>query len=135
MTGFLLLLLRALVLAVDPADVVFHVVHAGEDPGTFFTVWASPFALDAGAVLSLVAGAVLFAGEAARERLIGGFCAARCRGLALGAAVHTAEQMLAVPVVVLAQVAAAGEGRARRAAWIGAAPGLCAAGGRAGRGR
>jgi hypothetical protein len=130
--SLLLLLLRALTLAVDPADVVFHVVHAGEDSGTFFTVWAAPFALDAGAVLGLVPCAVLLAGEAASERLVGGFGATRCRALALGTAVHAAEQMLAVPVVVLAQVTAAGEGRARCATWEGAAPGLCAAAAAAG---
>ena len=114
----------SLTLVVNAPDVVLHVVHAGEDAGALFAIGAVPLALDAWVVLGLVTGAVFLAGEAACQGLVGGLCACGRGGLALRAVVDPAEEVLAVAVVVLAQIAAAGEGCARCATGIRAAPGL-----------
>ena len=90
-------------LPMNAPDMVLHVVDPAEDPLT-----AVPFAVDARVVLRLVAGAILLAAEAA----LGG----------LGAVFVAAEEVLAVPLVVLAQIAAASEVCAGGAAGEGASP-------------
>ena len=111
----------------DSPHVVLHVVHPAKDAPALFAAGAPPLALDARVVLGFVAGAVLFGGEAAAEGAVGG---ARGRGgLGLRAAVDAAEEVFGVAVVVLAKVAAACEGGAGGAAWVGAAPGGLGGGG------
>jgi hypothetical protein len=59
-----------LTFVVNPANMIFHVVHAGEDAAAFLPFRPSPFALDAWIVLGFVPSAVLFAGEPAGQRLV-----------------------------------------------------------------
>lgn len=87
---------------VNPSDVVFHVVHSREDASALFAICSSPFAFDAGAVLGLVPGPVLFAGESSGERLVYRFSAGRCSSFALRTSINTAKKVFAVPVVVFA---------------------------------
>lgn len=95
---------RPALLVMYPPHVVPHIVHPAEDARASF-----PAAVDAGVVLGFVTAAVLAAGEAA--------------GRGLGAAGVPAEEVSAVALVVLAQVAATVEDGFGAAARVGAAPG------------
>lgn len=83
---------------------IFHVVDPTKNAATTF-----PFAENTGVVLCFVPCSVLLAGEATFGRLRTTFVAT--------------EEMLAVPVVVFAEIAAPCEDGVRRATWVGTAPG------------
>lgn len=93
----------------NPLHVIFHVVNPTEHPSA-----ATPLALHERIVLRLVPVTVLLAGEPACYRL--------------RTAVVSAKEVLAMPVEVLAQVAAASEDGGRRAPRVGAAPGAVSQG-------
>ncbi len=101
----------------DPLYVVLHVVHSAENPATLFALGASPLAADAWIVLGLVAGAVLFAGEATGTAAATAATAAMVNvgvgceraGLGLRTAFDAAKEVLGVVVEVLAEVAASRE--------------------------
>lgn len=91
-------------LLVNPPHMVFHIVHPAEHPTT-----PLPLALDLRIVLGLVPSPVLLAREPPLRRL--------------RTALVAAEEVLVVPVEVLAQVAGAREYRPRRTPDVRAAPG------------
>lgn len=80
---------------------IFHVVHAREHAGTFLAVGSAPFAFDSRIVFGLVPSPILLGAEAARQGLVVGLCTRHCCGLALRTPFYSAEEMLAMPVVML----------------------------------
>lgn len=93
----------------NPPHMILHVI----DP-TKHSPAVRPLTYNTGVMLRLVPGAVFLAREPARN--------------SLRTALVPTEQMLPVPVEVLAQITAAVERRGRGAAWVGAAPGAVAVG-------
>ncbi|KAF7174477.1 hypothetical protein CNMCM5623_007360 [Aspergillus felis] len=93
----------------NPPHMILHVVYPAKHPPTI-----RPLTHNTGVMLRLVPGTVLLAREPARN--------------SLRTALVPTEQMLPVPVEVLAQVAAAEERRGRGAAWVSTAPGAVGVG-------
>ena len=108
----------------NPSHMIFHVVHPTENPAALLTVGTLPLALNARVMLGLVPCAVLLGREAPRGTDAAPASVVHVSRRGLRTPVDTAEEMLAVPVVVLTEVAAAREHGARRAARICASPGL-----------
>lgn len=89
---------------------VLHVIHARKDPRTTLP---SPLTHNSGVMLRLMAITILLTTEPSAGDLRVG----------LRTPVVPAEEVLPVPVVVFAQVAAAAEEGRRGAVWVCAAPG------------
>ena len=102
-------MLLVLAFIMNPSDVILHVVHAGKDAATLFALGPAPLALDPRVVLCFVPRAILFAAKPSRQRLVVGSGTGGGGGLTLRAPFDTAEQVLAVSIVVLPQVTTASE--------------------------
>src|SRR5271154_2795379 len=93
----------------NPSHMIFHVVRPTENPPALLTVGALPLALNARVVLGLVPCAVLLGREAPPGTDAAPAAVVPVSRRGLRTPVDTAEEMLAVPVVVLTEGAAARE--------------------------